>query len=65
MKLKDRWLFYVDIIGGIALTLFVLWVFVFNPGRIGRPNVVLILVDALRADYLGCYGHRTPTSPTL
>lgn len=30
-----------------------------------RPNVVLILVDALGADHLGCYGYDLPTSPNL
>lgn len=29
------------------------------------PNVLLILVDTLRADRLGCYGYERPTSPTL
>jgi arylsulfatase A-like enzyme len=29
----------------------------------GRPSVVLYLVDALRADFLGAYGHDAPTSP--
>jgi arylsulfatase A-like enzyme len=29
----------------------------------GRPNVVVFLVDALRADRLGAYGHPAPTSP--
>jgi arylsulfatase A-like enzyme len=28
-------------------------------------NVVLISVDTLRADHLGCYGYDRPTSPTL
>ena len=28
-------------------------------------NVVLVLVDALRADHLGCYGYARPTSPHL
>jgi arylsulfatase len=28
-------------------------------------NVVLIAVDALRADHLGCYGHGRKTSPTI
>jgi arylsulfatase A-like enzyme len=27
--------------------------------------VVLIVVDTLRADHLGCYGHARPTSPTI
>jgi arylsulfatase A-like enzyme len=31
----------------------------------GKPNVVFILVDTLRADHLGLYGYPRPTSPTL
>jgi arylsulfatase A-like enzyme len=30
-----------------------------------RPNVVLIVVDTLRADHLGAYGYDKPTSPHL
>jgi arylsulfatase A-like enzyme len=30
-----------------------------------KPNVVLISVDTLRADHLGLYGYRRPTSPEL
>ncbi len=30
-----------------------------------RPNVLLIVVDALRADRLGCYGYARETSPNL
>ncbi len=33
--------------------------------RDGRPNLVLIAVDALRSDRLGCYGYDRPTSPHL
>jgi arylsulfatase A-like enzyme len=33
------------------------------PGLSPRPNIVVYLVDTLRADYLGGYGHRAPTSP--
>jgi arylsulfatase A-like enzyme len=33
--------------------------------RAARPNIVLFVVDTLRADYLGAYGHRAPTSPRL
>jgi len=29
------------------------------------PNVVLIVVDALRPDFLGCYGYGRPTSPNI
>jgi arylsulfatase A-like enzyme len=30
-----------------------------------KPNVIIILVDALRADHLGCYGYHRETSPAL
>ncbi len=29
------------------------------------PNVLLITVDALRADHLGCYGYKRDTSPNI
>ena len=29
------------------------------------PNVLLVSIDTLRADHLGCYGYQRPTSPTL
>ena len=31
----------------------------------GRPDIIVILVDALRADYLGCYGFRGDISPNI
>jgi arylsulfatase A-like enzyme len=30
-----------------------------------RPNLILISIDTLRADHLGCYGYDLPTSPEL
>ncbi|MFH1219616.1 MAG: sulfatase [Candidatus Eisenbacteria bacterium] len=33
--------------------------------RAERPNFVLVVVDALRPDFLGCYGCRMPTSPNI
>ncbi len=30
-----------------------------------KPNIVLIIIDTLRADHLGCYGYQRETSPTL
>ncbi len=32
---------------------------------LAAPNVVLLSVDTLRADYLGCYGYSHPSSPVL
>ena len=29
------------------------------------PNLLLITIDTLRADHLGCYGYEAPTSPAL
>ena len=30
-----------------------------------QPDIVLVVIDTLRADHLGCYGHERPTSPNL
>ncbi|MCW5893541.1 MAG: sulfatase-like hydrolase/transferase [bacterium] len=30
-----------------------------------RPNIVLVLIDTLRADHLGTYGYSRPTSPNI
>lgn len=35
------------------------------PDAAGKPNVVVILIDTLRADYLGAYGHEPETAPFL
>src|SRR5262245_35040056 len=29
------------------------------------PNVILVTLDTLRADHLGCYGYSRPTSPRI
>ena len=38
-------------------------------GRLERKplarNAIVVLVDTLRADHLGCYGYTRPTSPTI
>jgi arylsulfatase A-like enzyme len=36
-----------------------------SPGTGDRPSVLVIVVDTLRADHLGCYGYGRPTSPAL
>jgi arylsulfatase A-like enzyme len=33
--------------------------------RAPRPSAVLITIDTLRADHLGCYGYAPPTSPHI
>lgn len=33
--------------------------------HVKSTNIILISLDTLRADHLGCYGYQRPTSPTL
>jgi len=30
-----------------------------------RPNILLVTIDTLRADHVGCYGYRRATTPTI
>jgi len=32
---------------------------------VGKPNIILISLDTLRADHLGCYGYHRDTSPNI
>lgn len=36
-----------------------------DPDRQGPANLLLVGIDTLRADHLGCHGYRQPTSPFL
>jgi arylsulfatase A-like enzyme len=36
-----------------------------QPLPAAKPNVLLISLDTLRPDHLGCYGYQKPTSPNL
>ncbi|MFN0206805.1 MAG: sulfatase [Planctomycetota bacterium] len=36
-----------------------------SPGAPGGPNVIIITIDTQRADHLGCYGYKRPTSPFM
>ncbi len=36
-----------------------------RPTNRPRPNVLLVVLDTLRADRLGCYGYARPTSPRI
>ncbi|MCC6409508.1 MAG: sulfatase-like hydrolase/transferase, partial [Planctomycetes bacterium] len=36
-----------------------------HPNAPERPSIVLISIDSLRPDHLGCYGYAPPTSPTI
>ncbi len=40
-----------------------------RPAEVGAedqsPNIILIMIDTLRADHLGCYGYKRDTTPNL
>jgi arylsulfatase A-like enzyme len=50
-----------------ALLVFVngLSFFLKNQSEDGKPNVILLVIDALRSDHLGCYGYPRSTSPSI
>ena len=35
------------------------------PDRKQAPNVIVVMVDALRADHVGCYGYDRDTTPFI
>jgi hypothetical protein len=49
----------------LAATLGYLLIGNLSRGKHKHPNVLLITIDALRADHLGCYGYRLETSPNI
>lgn len=58
-KLKHPFLIGTVVFSVILICLF----FFFKPIR--RPNIILVLVDALRADHVGAYGYERNTTPVL
>ncbi len=65
--LTRRELLKFGMYGGLATSLSpLLWLSgCSNKERAEKYNVVLISIDTLRADHLGCYGYNRETSPTL
>ncbi|MFG0317963.1 MAG: sulfatase [Planctomycetota bacterium JB042] len=53
----------VAVLGGLGLVAFVTWFLFLRASR--PPNVVLISIDTLRPDHLGCYGYPKRTSPRI
>ena len=37
----------------------------FSEAKLETPNIILITIDALRFDHLGCYGYSRDTSPNI
>jgi len=49
----------------IAAALLALGAWVLGTRSLSRPNVILVVVDTLRADHLGAWGYERPTTPEL
>jgi arylsulfatase A-like enzyme len=49
----------------VIITLLILCAFMLLQKKNKRLNVILITIDALRADHLGCYGYPRNTSPKI
>lgn len=74
LSLKSKIISFIEtgglkITAGAVLSVFVLInILTFCQKLLNRPsgpNVILIVSDALRADHLGCYGYKKPTSPKI
>ncbi|MFA5117383.1 MAG: sulfatase [Candidatus Omnitrophota bacterium] len=48
---------------GVVISGLLFWRYRATPGE--KPNIVLITLDALRPDHLGCYGYSRNTSPNI
>ena len=60
--------FSKGIAGLCLMTLFLLNVSLFVDAKLNAPkgpNVLFLVIDTLRADHLGCYGHNRDTSPYI
>ena len=49
----------------ILLIIILSGVILYNYNHRVRPNLMIILIDALRKDHLGCYGYHRNTSPRI
>ena len=51
------------LLGALGFAIFSMSCSLVSPGK--NDNVVLIIIDTIRADRLGCYGGSVPTSPNI
>lgn len=72
-RLIDRSLFKLRVVSRLNIFALLLGILVIlnmypllDSSKKNEPlNIIVILVDALRADHLGCYGYHRPTSPNI
>ncbi len=63
--LKIRKIIFIILLLGIAISSIVLFFKYQSNKNHKKFNVILIVIDALRADHLGCYGYKRDTSPNI
>jgi arylsulfatase A-like enzyme len=64
-QVRRRHLKFLFTAGGAAILVAAAFILLLRPGPAPRPNIILISIDTLRADRLGCYGCPTETSPHI
>jgi len=65
ISFKHQRVSYLLLAAIVVLTLVFACHLLLSEGSVEPPNVLLITIDALRADRLGCYGYRLDTSPNI
>jgi arylsulfatase A-like enzyme len=65
LRLRPRWWRRVAAAGMLAAAALLLPGCPAKPPDPARPDIVLVVVDTLRADHLGAYGYKPPTSPQI
>lgn len=63
MKIDKKFRIKIILVVFLILLLLLILPSFFSRGK--RPNVILITMDALRLDHLGCYGYNRNTSPSI
>jgi len=49
----------------VATTISLIAVFNYSEGDKSKPNIIIIVADALRKDHMGCYGYQRKTTPFI
>ena len=60
---KQKLIYFLGALSVIAVGFLFLVVKPFSDKS--RPNLIIILIDTLRADHMSCYGYHRPTSPNI
>ncbi len=60
---KRKYKYFIFFIAIFLIAIITLNFLFFN--KIRRPNIILITIDALRADHLSCYGYGRLTTPNI